>query len=61
TEESFGSLLELTWSGQKELDVSGKKRKFIDDGDEIIMTGYCQGDGYCVGFGEATGKILPAK
>lgn len=61
TEESFGSLLERTWSGQKELDVSGKKRKFIEDGDEVIVTGYCQGDGFRVGFGQASGKILPAK
>ena len=30
------------------------------DGDEVVMTGYAQGDGYRVGFGQCTGKVLPA-
>ncbi|CAB4478174.1 uncharacterized protein OCT59_007399 [Rhizophagus irregularis] len=58
TEDSRGSLLEITWNGQNEVD--GIKRKFIEDGDEIVLTGYCQGEGYLVGFGECYGKILPA-
>jgi len=58
TEDSRGSLLEITWNGQNEVD--GIKRKFIEDGDEIVLTGYCQGEGYLVGFGECSGKILPA-
>jgi len=60
-EDSRGSLLEITWNGQKEIDFeNGIKRTFIKDGDEIVLTGYCQGEGYLVGFGECTGKILPA-
>jgi fumarylacetoacetase len=62
TEDSYGSLLELTWNGENPIDLpSGEQRVFCEDGDEIIMTGYAQGNGYRVGFGECSGKILPAK
>ncbi|XP_076355313.1 fumarylacetoacetate hydrolase [Tachypleus tridentatus] len=58
---SYGSLLELTWRGTKPLTLEdGSTRKFLKDGDEVIITGYSQGDGYRVGFGSCTGKILPA-
>jgi fumarylacetoacetase len=61
TEDSYGSLLELTWSGQKEVELNdGVKRKFLEDGDEINLIGYCQGEGYRVGFGDCLGKISPA-
>ncbi len=58
---SFGSMLELTWRGQNplELDNDGE-RKFIEDNDTVIMRGYAEKDGIRVGFGEVTGKILPA-
>jgi fumarylacetoacetase len=57
----FGSMLELSWRGSKEVSLNGKEiRKFIKDGDEVIMRGWCQGDGYKVGFGEARGLVLPA-
>ncbi|HEX2786565.1 MAG TPA: fumarylacetoacetase [Ignavibacteria bacterium] len=60
-ENSRGSMLELTWRGENPLKLpNGEERKFIQDGDTIIMTAYCQGDGYKIGFGEVTGKILPA-
>ncbi|XP_031559131.1 fumarylacetoacetase-like [Actinia tenebrosa] len=58
--ESYGSLLELCWKGTKPLDLgNGVTRKFLQDGDEVIMSGYSQGDGYRVGFGQCSGKILP--
>jgi len=61
TEDSYGSLVELCWGGQKEVDCgNGIKRKFLQDGDEVLLTGYCQGEGYRIGFGECRGKILPA-
>lgn len=61
SEDSFGSMLELCWKGTKQVDLgNGQKRKFLQDGDEVIMTGYCDGDGYRVGFGTCTGKVLPA-
>ncbi|KAM5206579.1 fumarylacetoacetase isoform 2-T2 [Hipposideros larvatus] len=59
--ESFGSMLELSWRGTKAIDLgNGQSRKFLLDGDEVIITGYCQGDGYRVGFGQCAGKVLPA-
>ncbi|KAA0266601.1 MAG: fumarylacetoacetase [Chloroflexi bacterium] len=62
TEDSYGSMLELTWRGEKPIQLpSGETRTFLQDGDIVTMKGYCQGDGYRVGFGEVTGKILPAK
>lgn len=59
---SFGSLLELTWRGQNALTMeeTGETRKFLEDGDTVIMSGWCQGDGYRVGFGTVEGKVLPA-
>ncbi|KAJ1972123.1 hypothetical protein H4R35_004851 [Dimargaris xerosporica] len=61
-ETSFGSLLELTWAGQKEVALSeGVRRKFLEDGDSVVLTGFCQGDGYRIGFGECEGTILPAR
>ena len=59
---SFGSMLELTWRGQKPLKLSdGTERKFINDHDTIIMRGFSEKDGIRVGFGEVRGKVLPAK
>lgn len=58
---AFGSLLEITDGGKHELVLDcGTKRKFIEDGDRLSLQGYAQGDGYRIGFGECTGKILPA-
>jgi fumarylacetoacetase len=60
-EGGYGSMLELTWRGSKPIRLTnGEERRFIEDGDSVTMTGWCQGDGYRVGFGEAAGKLLPA-
>jgi len=62
TPESYGSMLELSWRGERPIDFpNGEKRTFLKDGDEITMRGWCQGDGYRVGFGEVSGRILPAR
>ena len=59
--DSYGSMLELTWRGENPLKLpSGEERKFIGDGDTLIISGFCQGEGFRVGFGDVTGKILPA-
>ncbi|MGE0434058.1 MAG: fumarylacetoacetase [Planctomycetota bacterium] len=59
--ESRGCLLERTWRGAEPIDLpDGSQRKFILDGDTIVMTGWAQGDGYRVGFGECRGQVLPA-
>lgn len=60
TPDSYGSLLELTWRGTNPLQLpNGEVRRFLQDGDRLTMTGWCQGDGYRVGFGEVTGQIIP--
>lgn len=62
TPDSYGSMLEIAWAGQKPITLSdGTKRKFIQDGDTISMKGWSQKENIRVGFGEVTGKILPAK
>ena len=54
--ETFGSLLELTWNGSTPLKLEGDiERTFIEDDDLIRMTGWAQGNGYRIGFGEVTG------
>jgi fumarylacetoacetase len=61
TEESRGCMLELTWRGAKPLSLpNGESRKWLEDGDRLTITGWAQGDGYRVGFGEVTGQVLPA-
>ncbi len=60
TEDSFGSMLELTWGGQKPIKMSdGTERKFINDNDTVIMKGYCQNSSVRIGFGEVSSKLLP--
>lgn len=60
TEDSYGSMLELSWKGERPLTFpNGEERTFLEDGDTVTMTGWAEGDGYRVGFGEVTGTILP--
>ena len=62
SEDSFGSMLELTWRGTKPLKVKdGSERKFINDGDSVIMRGHSELNGVRIGFGELKSKLLPAK
>ncbi len=61
TPDSYGSLLELTWKGTKPIQLcDGTERKFLQDGDTVIMKGYAQKDDIRVGFGEVRTTILPA-
>jgi fumarylacetoacetase len=56
-----GSLLEISWNGAEPIDLpGGARRSFLEDGDSLVMRGWCQGEGYRVGFGEVEGTILPA-
>ncbi len=58
---SYGSMLELTWNGTKPLALNGgAQRKFIEDGDTVIIRGYAEKGKIRVGFGEAKAKVLPA-
>ena len=57
-----GCMLELTWRGKEPIDLpSGEQRRFLEDGDEIIMKGFCEREGFRrIGLGECRGRILPA-
>jgi fumarylacetoacetase len=57
-----GSLLEISWNGTEPVELpGGAKRSFLEDGDSLVMRGWCQGEGYRIGFGEVEGTILPAE
>lgn len=61
-ENSYGSMLELAWMGTKPLKMKdGSERKFIQDGDTVVMRGHAQKGEIRVGFGEVSAKVLPAK
>ncbi|MFO0839064.1 MAG: fumarylacetoacetase [Phycisphaerae bacterium] len=61
TPDSLGSMLELAWRGERPIQLPvGQTRLFLQDGDEVAMTAWCQGAGYRVGFGECAGSILPS-
>ncbi len=60
TPDSYGSMLELTWRGEKPIKMKdGSERKFINDNDTVIIRGYCEKDGTRIGFGEVKTKLLP--
>ena len=62
TPDSYGSMLELSWRGQKPVPLTdGSTRKFIEDGDTVILRGYCQNQDVRIGFGTCSGKVLPAR
>lgn len=60
--EEAGSMLELSVGGKETITLAnGEKRTFLEDGDNVIMKGWCQKDGAArIGFGEVSAKILPA-
>lgn len=61
-QHNFGSMLELSWKGSREVELDGGEvRKFLKDGDAVIMKGWCERDGLGrVGFGQCSARILPA-
>jgi len=62
TPESFGSMLERSWRGEKPVTIGeGETRKFLNDGDTVRMRAVCANGKIRVGFGEVTTLILPAK
>ncbi len=62
TKESRGCLLERAWRGTEPIELpSGETRAFLQDGDEVIMRGYCERSGHRrIGFGECRGVVLSA-
>jgi fumarylacetoacetase len=57
-EGSYGSMLELAWKGTKPLQLGQERRTFLEDGDRVVMTGWCQAPNYRVGFGTVAGRIV---
>ncbi|MBK8810283.1 MAG: fumarylacetoacetase [Acidobacteria bacterium] len=57
-----GCLLELTWRGTEPIELpSGETRRFLEDGDDVIMRGFCEREGFRrIGFGECRGRVLPS-
>ncbi len=56
-----GSMLELSWRGTETVELAnGETRKFLADGDTVIMRGHCEVAGIRIGFGEVSGKLMPA-
>ncbi|WP_340198479.1 fumarylacetoacetase [Ascidiimonas sp. W6] len=61
TPDSYGSMLELTWRGEKPIKMKdGTERKFINDYDTVTMRGFCINEDVRIGFGKVTTKLLPA-
>jgi fumarylacetoacetase len=61
SEDSFGSLLELSWGMTRPLRLdTGETRFFLEDGDCLTLGGYADGSDYRLGFGDCTGRVLPA-
>ncbi|MDT0295202.1 fumarylacetoacetase [Mesonia ostreae] len=61
TKDSYGSMLELSWNGEKPLKLKeGGDRKFIQDKDTVILRGHCQDKNVRIGFGECSTKVLPS-
>lgn len=61
TKSEYGSLMELSWATREPFALNnGETRGFIEDGDTLTLRGHAQGDGFRIGFGDCTGKILPA-
>ncbi|MBW8886774.1 MAG: fumarylacetoacetase [Fibrobacteres bacterium] len=62
-EENMGCLLEKTRGGKQPIALpNGESRRFLQDGDEVILAGYCEAPGFVrIGLGECRGVVLPAK
>lgn len=57
--DSWGSLLEITFNGAQPIKLNdGSERTFLEDGDTVIFTGYCESGSFKIGFGELEGTII---
>ena len=59
--DNRGSLQEISWGGKEPFSLAnGEERSFIEDGDTLTLRGWCDGDGYRVGFGACVGTVIAA-
>jgi fumarylacetoacetase len=58
----LGSLLEISVGGKQPIElVTGEKRSFLEDGDEITLRAWCEGEaGVRIGFGDCVGRVEPS-
>jgi fumarylacetoacetase len=63
SKDSRGCLLELTWRGTEPLRLpTGEERRFLEDGDEVVMRGWCEREGFArIGLGECRGDVRGAR
>ena len=55
----LGSLLEISQGGKQPIALAGgESRSFLEDGDEVILKAWCEGDGLRIGFGECIGRVV---
>jgi fumarylacetoacetase len=60
--DSYGSLLELARNGAQPLRLpDGSTRAFLEDDDEVVITGWAQAKDYRIGFGEVRGRVVAAR
>jgi fumarylacetoacetase len=59
---SYGSMLELSWAGREPIALAGgESRRFLEDGDTVVLRGVAQGDGRpLISFGSVSGQVMPA-
>ena len=57
---SYGSLIEMTWGGERPISLTdGTDRRFLEDGDTVILRGWCDRPGEVrIGFGECVGTVV---
>jgi fumarylacetoacetase len=61
TPDSYGSLLELTWGGKNPIPLpNGTTRRFLEDGDTIIIKGFAEKNGIRVDFGTVCTTVIPS-
>jgi fumarylacetoacetase len=59
--DGLGSLLEISEGGKRPVQLpSGETRSFLEDGDEVTLKAWCEGDGVRIGFGECVGRVMAA-